>query len=313
MSKYFAIMPDINCDLNDYFRKEYDIDVIFGHYTTPDGKEHPSVLNWETVDRDQFYKDLKKDPNGYKTSPGNVQECYDAFEKHIKAGEGVIAISISQALSGSYSFMAQAIEMIKEKYPDAQIKLVDSMRFGPGFGLLAVYASMLRKAGRSFDEVVEWLEKNKNHFHQTGWMDDLSFVAKKGRLTHSKAFFGSLVGIKPVGEFDYNGMTTVIGKCKGEKEAYKVLIEYIKRHIIDPENSIIFIATSNRHKNAEEYKKLIEENIHPKSIYINDVYPNCGVNVGPGLMAAYYYGKPISEGLVEETKVFNEIKASIKD
>lgn len=313
MKQPFAIMPDINCDLNDYFRKEYDIDVIFGHYTTPDGKEHPSVLNWDKVNRDEFYKDLKKNPNGYKTSPGNIEECFEAFEKHVKNGEPIIAISISQALSGSYSFMKTAIDMIKEKYPEAKIALVDSMRFGPGFGLLAVYASMLRKAGRSFEEVVDWLEKNKNHFHQTGWMDDLSFVAKKGRLTHSKAFFGSLVGIKPVGEFDYNGMTTVIGKCKGEKEAYKVLIEYIKRHIIDPEKSIIFIATSNRHKNAEEYKKLIEENLHPHAVYINDVYPNCGVNVGPGLMAAYYYGKPISEGLVEETKVFNEIKESLKD
>ena len=313
MNKYFAIMPDVNSDLNDYFRKEYDIDVIMGHYTTPDGVEHPSVLNWETVNRDQFYKDLKKNPNAYKTSPANVEECYQAFEKHIKNGEGVIAISISQTLSGSYSFMKQAVDRIKENYPDAQIALVDSMRFGPGFGLLAVYAAQLRRDGKSFDEVVAWLERNKNHFHQTGWMDDLSFVAKKGRLTHSKAFFGSLVGIKPVGEFDYNGMTTVIGKCKGEKEAYKVLIEYIKRHIVKPEEQIIFVATSNRHANAEVYKKLIEDNIHPKAVYINDVYPNCGVNIGPGLMAAYYYGKPISEGLVEETKVFNEIKASIKE
>ena len=313
MNNYFAIMPDVNSDLNDFFQKEYDLDIIHGHYTTPDGKEHPSVLNWNTLDRDQFYKDLKKDPNGYKTSPGNVEECYKAFEKHVKKGEPIIAISISQALSGSYSFMSQAKELILEKYPDAKITIVDSMRFGPGFGLLAVYASILRKEGRTFEEVVSWLEKNKNHFHQTGWMDDLSFVAKKGRLTHSKAFFGSLVGIKPVGEFDYNGMTTVIGKCKGEKEAYQVLIEYIKRHIIDPTHSIIFIATSNRHKNAEEYKKLIEENIHPQAVYINDVYPNCGINVGPGLMAAYYYGKPISQGLVEETKAFNEIKASLKD
>ena len=313
MNTKFAIMPDINCDLNDQLRKEYDIDVIFGHYVTPDGVEHPSILNWNTVDRDEFYKQLKKNPNGYTTSPGNVEECYQAFEKHIKKGEGVIAISISQALSGSYSFMKQAMDQILEKYPDAHIALVDSMRFGPGFGLLAVYASILRKEGKSFEEVIYWLEKNKNHFHQTGWMDDLSFVAKKGRLTHSKAFFGSLVGIKPVGEFDYNGMTTVIGKCKGEKEAYKVLIEYIKRHIIDPENNIIFIATSNRHQNAEVYKKLIEENIHPKAIYINDVYPNCGINIGPGLMAAYYYGKPISQGLVEETKAFNEIKELVKE
>ena len=313
MKKEFVIIPDVNCDLNDELRKEYDIEVILGHYITPDGKEHSSVLNWDTVNRDEFYKDLKKNPNGYKTSPGNVKECYSVFEKHIKKGEAIIAISISQTLSGAYSFMKQAIDELKGNYPEAKIALIDSMRFGPGAGLLAIYASILRSEGKSFDEAVGWLEDNKNHFHQTGWMDDLSFVAKKGRITHAKAFFGSLVGIKPVGEFDYNGMTTVIGKCKGEKEAYKVLIEYIKRHITNPNEQILLIATSNRQMQAEVYKKLIEENINPKKIYVSDVYPNCGINIGPGLMAAYYYGKPISHGLEEETKAFNEIKASIKE
>ena len=312
MSNYFAIMPDVNSDLNDYFQKEYDLDIIHGHYTTPDGKEHPSVLNWNTLDRDQFYKDLKKDPNGYKTSPGNVEECYEAFEKHAKKGEPIIAISISQALSGSYSFMSQAKELILEKYPDAKITIVDSMRFGPGFGLLAVYASILRKEGRTFEEVVNWLEKNKNHFHQTGWMDDLSFVAKKGRISHAKAFFGSIIGIKPIGEFDYSGMTTVIGKGKGEKQTLDILIEYIEKTIIKPEEQIIFIATSNRHESAEKYKVLIEEKFHPLAIYVNDVFPSDGINIGPGLMAAYYYGKPISQGLIEEIELVKTIKNKIE-
>ncbi|MCR4879391.1 MAG: DegV family protein [Bacilli bacterium] len=313
MSQKFAIMCDITSDITLDFQKKYDIEVLYGHYTTPDGKEHPSVLDWKSVDRDQFYKDLKKNPNAYKTSPANVMETFLAYEKHIKLGEGVIAISISQSLSGTYAFMKQAKDQILEKYPDADIEVIDSMRFGPAVGLLAVYASNLRKEGKSFKEVVKWVEENKNHFHQTGWMDDLSFVAKKGRITHAKAFFGSLVGIKPVGEFDYNGMTTVIGKCKGEKEAYKVLIEYIKRHAINPEDNIFFIATSNRQAQAEVYKNLIKENINPKEIYVNDVYPNCGINIGPGLMAAYYYGKPISHDLKEETEVFNQIKETIKE
>ena len=52
---------------------------------------------------------------------------------------------------------------------------------------------------------------------------------------------------------------------------------------------------------------MIEERFHPVAVYVNDVFPNCGINIGPGLMAAYYFGKPISKGLVEETKCFEEI------
>lgn len=307
MDKLFAIMADITCDLDKKLQEEFDCEVIHSHYVTPDGVEHESVLDWTNFSREEFYNDLKKNPNGYKTSAPNIDECYVAFEKHIKEGRGVIALTISSALSGTYSFMMQAKKRILEKYNDAKIEVVDSMRFGPALGLICVNASLKRSKGESFEEVVKWINENKCRFHQTGWMDDLSFVAKKGRISNAKAFFGSLVGIKPIGEFDYNGLTTVIGKAKGEKMAYKVLADYMGELIENPSEQIIFIATSNRHKQAEIFKDMIIERFHPKAVYVNDVYPNCGINVGPGLMAAYYFGKEISKDLVEEKRLISEI------
>ena len=67
----------------------------------------------------------------------------------------------------------------------------------------------------------------------------------------------------------------------------------------------MFIAHSNRYAQAEVYAKMIEEKFHPKAIFINDVFPMCGISIGPGLMAAYYMGKPISEGLVEERAIID--------
>ena len=56
-----------------------------------------------------------------------------------------------------------------------------------------------------------------------------------------------------------------------------------------------------------EYKKMIEEKFHPKAVFINDVFPSCGINIGPGLMAAYYMGKPISRDLSEERALFDKL------
>ena len=303
----FTILSDVNCDLGEKFTSEYGIEIVFGHYVTPDGVEHRSVLDWNTVSREEFYDALKKDPNGFSSAPPSVGEFYEAFEKHAKAGEPVIAICISEKLSGAIGFMTEAKKEILEKYPEAKIEIIDSQRFGPAIGLIAVHAAALRKEGKSFEAVVEYIEANKNRFHQMGWLDDLDFVAKKGRLSHAKAFFGKMVGIKPLGDFDCNGLTTVIGKAKGEKAAYNVIIEYISRTIENPEEQTIFVATTNRRKQAEVLKTLIEEKFHPKAVYVNDVFPNCGINVGPGLMAAYYMGKPISDELVEEKKLMDEI------
>ncbi len=307
MSKKIVILADATCDISEQFRKEYDIELIHGYFTTPDGKEHVSYCNWEEFDRDTFYKDLKKNPSGYSTSPCSVEEFRKIFEEHVKKGETIITFCLSGALSGCYSFMSSAKELVLKDYPDAEIYNVDTRRFGPVCGLMCIYASNLRKEGKTAKEIYDWMEANKNHFHQTGWMDDLSFVAKKGRITHAKAFFGNLIGIKPIGEFDYNGLTTVIGKGKGEDKTLALLLDYMERHIIDPKNQIIFVATSNEHKVAEKYKQMIIDRMHPKAVYVCDVYPNCGINIGPGLMAAYYYGKPISEGLVEENAVMKEL------
>lgn len=305
--KSFVILADATCDLSEEFQREYDIGVIPGHIELPDGTEIPAFLKWEKYSREDFYASLKKNPNGYSTSPANVAEFSAAMEPYAAENVGVLLLTISSGISGAFSFASQAREELLQKYPSAEIRIVDSMRFGPGFGLMAVWASMLRAQGKTLAETTQWLEDNKNRFHQAGWLDDLSFVAKKGRITQPKAFFGTLAGVKPIGEFDYNGLTTILGKVKGAKTAYSVLLGYMEATIENPEDQIIFIAQTNRLPQAMEYKKMIEEKFHPKAVFINDVFPSCGINIGPGLMAAYYMGKPISRDLSEERALFDKL------
>ena len=296
----FVIVADSTCDLSEDFQKEYDVTVVPGHVVLPDKSEIRSVVRWEHFSREEFYADLKKHPDDYATSPPNVAEFTAVFEDCVSKGADVLCMTISSGISGTLGFAQSAAAALKERCPEASIRCVDTLRFGPGFGLMTLYASRLRAEGKSLDETADWLENNKNCFHQAGWLDDLSFVAKKGRLTHAKAFFGTLAGVKPIGEFDYNGLTTVIGKAKGAKTAYSLLLSYIEETAEDISDQIVFIAQTNRLPQAEAFKAMIEERFHPKAVYINDVHPACGVNVGPGLMAAYYMGKPISEGLVTE-------------
>ena len=297
----YVIMAESTCDLPKAFREEYGITVLAGHVNAPDGKEYDVMPDWdENFTQESFYSALKKNPAGFQTAPPSAGECAAAMKEIVKTGKGIIMLTISGAMSGAFSFATNGAKMVKEEYPDAKIVIVDSLRYGPGLGLICCYAGKMHKEGKSMEEVAAWLEENKNRFHQAGWLDDLSFVAKKGRLTHAKAFFGTLAGVKPIGEFDYNGMTTVIGKAAGAKAAYAALMTYIEKTIENPEDQIIFIAQTDRMKQAVVYKQMLEEHFHPKEVRIVDVHVSCGVNVGPGLMAAYYAGKPISKDLSEE-------------
>ena len=298
--KPFVIMADITCDLTQDLRERFDVEFIPGHMKTPDGEDIPTELEWTRWTSDEFYAQLRKNPDAFATSPPNVTELQNAFEAHVKKGDAILALAISSGLSGTYGFMLKAKENILEQYPDAKIEVVDSLRYSTLLGLMTIHASMLRDEGKSLEETAAWLVENRNRFHQMGWLDDLSFVAKKGRVSNSAAFFGTLIGIKPLGDIDYNGLTTVLGKAKGEKSAYAAIIKYMEETIEDPQDQIIFVAQTNRLRQAKILKGMIEEKFSPREVILTDVFPACGVNIGPGLMAAYYLGKPASEGLAEE-------------
>ena len=305
--KKYVIIADGTCDINEEMLKEFDIDVVLGHIHMPDNTEIRQFLSWKDVSREDFYNKLKKNPNGYSTSPANPDMFAEVFRGYAEQGVDMIVLTMSSTMSGTYNFAVKGREEVLKDHPDAKINIIDSLRFGPGFGLMVILAAQMRKEGKSIDEVTAWIEENKCRFHQAGWLDDLSFVAKKGRLNHAAAFMGTIVGIKPIGEFDYNGMTTVIGKAKGAKKAYSVLINYIKATIENPEEQMIIIAQTNRMAQAEKYKELIENEIKPKEVKILDVFPGSGINIGPGLMAAYYMGKPISKELKEEKELINKL------
>ena len=302
----FAIVADCTCDLSEELEARLGVDVLAGHVALPDRTEIPSPRKWERWTREEFYADLKKDPSAYTTSPPNVAEFEAALEKYAAEGTGVLAMTISSGISGTFSFLQQAKKNVLERHPEAEIECLDTLRFGPGFGLMVMHAAELRAEGKTLAEVAAYFAEKRNCYHQAGWLDDLSFVAKQGRISHPKAFFGQLAGVKPIGEFDYNGMTTVLGKAKGARQAYSVLLDYIEATIVEPEKQTVVIAQTNRPAAAEQYKKMIEERFHPREVVINDVFPACGINIGPGLMAAYYVGKPISSDLSEERAIIEK-------
>lgn len=303
--KDFVIMADSSCDIEEELCGRKDIILIPCHIHTADGGDYLAHPSWEGTSAQEFYSGIKRSPDSCKTAPPNIYEFERKFEAAISQGKDILLMTLSSGMSGAYNFSLVARDNVLKRIPSAKIRIIDTLRFAPAFGLMVFKAVELRSQGYSLEETADYLEANKNRYHQAGWTDDLAFVAKKGRLTHAKAFFGTLAGVKPIAEFDYNGLPTVIGKAKGAKNAYSALLDYIANTIEDAENQSIIIAHTRREKEAEEYKRLISETIAVKEIIIKEIYPFNGINIGPGLMSAYYVGKPISQGLTEEKMILD--------
>lgn len=305
----FVITTDTNCELSKALQKELGVDLVIpGHVVTPDGVDHLSDTEWILYPNpESFYSELRDKKKNFSTSPANVAELKEAFTPFLKEGKDVLFIALSSALSATYNFAMMAKKELDEEFPDRKVIIFDSARYSVALGVLAHEAAKLRDQGKNIDEVFEALEKKKNCLHEMGPMDDLFFLSRKGRVSFGAAFMGTMVGVKPMGDFNREGMTTVITKVLGTKKAMTTAVEYIKRTIIDPASQTIFIAETDRRKNAELLASLIEQELHPAKVIIISCGPTSGTNIGPGLAAAFYFGKEISEGLVEETAIMNEI------
>lgn len=311
MSDY-TIVVDTSCDLTAPLRERFGIEyVLRGQIYFPDGHSEPLSLDWEKMTPDEYYSSMKGHNAIYKTSSVPMGEAMEVFETILKSGKDVLSISLSSGLSSSYNETLMVAKELEAKYPDRKVVCVDSLRYSTALALLVILASKKKEEGATLDEVASYLEEIKHSVHQMGFMDDLYFLAKTGRISNAKAFFGTLVGVTPLADFTRHGLSEVVIKTKGRKQAVDATIEYMKQTIVNPEEQIIFIAHSLRKEYADILKEKVQSTFNPKEIIMNDVGMACGASIGPGLCAAYYVGKPLSETLDDEKSMMADIVAGL--
>ena len=304
----FVILPDVCCDLNSDICREFGLtDYMRGHVIIDGTRDIPTTLDWENIGMQEFYKLLTDKKHSVTTAPSNAEEYYAFFEKYVKQGYDIINFNLSSKISAMLGFSQQARERILNEYPNAKIYCFDTFRMSGAYGILVLYALDMQKQGKSYDEIIEWLEANKRRVHQMGPIDDLMFIARRGRITMGKAIMGSFAGVKPMGDCNAEGYTTILGKAKGIKKALDATVKYVKATIVDPEDQYILICHTNRAELAEIVRRQIEQEIPAKKVFVSDVYMGCAPNIGPGMVGVYYLGKEITGDLAEEKEILNKI------
>lgn len=309
----FVIIPDASCDLSAELRKRFGIeDYLKGVIYYPGGESDLIDLDWSKMTPDEYYSSMKGRNVLYKTASVPVGQITEMFEKYLSQGKDILSISLSSGLSSTYNESVMVAKELQSKYPERKIYCVDSLRYSTALALLVVMACEKKNSGASVEEIYEYLEGAKHTVHQMGAMDDLFFLVKTGRISNFKAFFGSLVGVNPMADFNDKGLSEVITKAKGKRTAFEMTLEYMEKTIKDPQNQIIFVAHSQREEFAKMLADMIKERFSPREIIINPVGMACGASIGPGLCAAFYQGTKISENLENEKAIMAEIEESIK-
>lgn len=306
--KNYVIMSDVTCDLPEEIRTEFGLDdYIHGYVHISDGRDLWTTLDWEKISRDEYYAALGNTRLEVTTAPASPEEYYERFKEHAERGTDILYTSISKKISSAYNVAEGAARRVMEEFPDVKIYVLDSARMSGSLGLITVMALIKRAEGLSLEENIEWLEANKSRVHQMGPIDDLMVVARRGRISKIKAFFGSLAGVKPMGDCNTDGYVTVLGKAKGIKKALAATVEYIREVATNVKEQYVFISHTDRAAYAAELAAMIERELGPKRIFVTEAFSACATNIGPGMIGAYFIGAPISEDNEVEREILTRI------
>ena len=288
----FKIFTDSCSDMSTTMRKKYDVEYCHMGIVV-DGVEKRADLDWVDYSPEQFYGWLKEGRH-VKTTQVSVTEFLDCFRPALKEGYDVLYIGCSSKLSGSVNTCEVLVKaQLLEEFPDRKIIVVDSLLASGVEAMLTIKASLLRGEGKTLEEVAGWCEENKKYFNQFATVDTLTYLKAAGRIKGAKAFFGNIMGVKPIFISDAEGNNSVIKKVKGTKNSLEELIQGVKDTIEKEKWDEVFIGQGMAQDRAELIKKRLEEELNIKAT-IFWIGPIVGTTCGPGVIATFCFGREVT-------------------
>ena len=227
----------------------------------------------------------------FTTTQVNAFRFIDFFEPILQDGFDILHIGFSSGLSGTYQSCLQAIEELKEKYPDRRIVAVDSLCASLGQGLLVHYAANNLENGMSLDDNAAWVEANRLNICHWFTVDDLMFLHRGGRVSKTSAVAGSLLGIKPVLHVSNEGKLVAVSKVRGRDAALETLAKNMKEAFSEaPEAATVFISHGDCEQDAQKTAAFVQKHTGCNVQIINTLGAVIGCHAGPGTVALFYLG-----------------------
>lgn len=270
---------------------ERDIHYICFHFAI-DGVEYMDDLG-ESIPYDEFYERMKNGADT-RTSQVNISEYVDYFTPFLEQGKDIVHVCLSSGISGTINSARNAALIVKERYPERNIYIIDSLGASSGYGLLMDTAADKRDGGMSAEELAKWIEENRLKLHHWFFSTDLSSYVKGGRISKTAAIFGGLLDICPLLNMDNLGRLIPRQKVRTKK---KVIVECVKRmeeHARDglDYSGKCYLSQSACYEDARKVADMVEERFPKLSgkVEINSVGTTIGAHTGPGTVALFFWG-----------------------
>ena len=285
MSVFFT---DTDCELWYEDAEKLGMKVIQMPYTIK-GKEHYYDFGKNT-DFDAFFADMK---NGEiaTTSALNAQDYINYFEPVFAAGEDILYVHFSSELSGTFNSMENALNILKEKYPERKFTEFDTKNISVGAGLQAIEACKLHNSGASDEEVVKFLETFRDKVAIYFYVDSLQYLKRGGRISSASAIVGTILNLKPILSVTPEGKLEKLCVVKGKKKALDFMLEKFNKEYFENEKYEVYVLDASNKETGDELSERIKATGKKVNMRRIPIGPVIGAHAGPGTIGIIFVKK----------------------
>ncbi len=226
-----------------------------------------------------------------KTAAVNSESFKIEFEKHLKAGEDILYIGFSTGLSSTYNAGRMAAESLKADFPERKIFTVDSKCASAGQGLLLYLTVVKKNDGADIEEAYEYAASLAPKVSHWFTVDDLVYLKRGGRVSPAAAFFGNLIGIKPVLHVDDEGKLIPMLKVRGRRTSIMTLADKYGEAAESTSSGTVFISQADCMADAELLANELKSRYGVDTEIITDVGAVIGSHSGPGTLALFFIAR----------------------
>ncbi|MGB9665921.1 MAG: DegV family protein [Candidatus Cryosericum sp.] len=226
----------------------------------------------------EFYR-REREGTLFETAQTNPADLISVFKPILEAGDEIVCVLISSAISGSVNAAHLAAQTLGA---EDKITIVDSLESGYGEAYLGLTAKKMAQAGESRAAIVQTLADIRKRTRTYFIMESLKWLFHGGRLTGAQYFVGSVVKLNPIVWFDEAGRMTSYDKTR----TLKVAKTRMRQLVAEAGKNGVEAATLHWPDNLDEAQEFHDEMEQILQVPVSYTKLSCvlGVHTGPDLL-----------------------------
>lgn len=269
-----GLVTDSACDLPRELMDQYQIlQVPFG---ISFGDKH--YLDKLTISPQQFYSRLQTDKYHPVSSQPSPQTVRDILHTASGAYEHVIAVHLSEKLSG----VCHTSASIAARDYTEKISVVNSRQLSVTEGLVTLRVARAIESGMPYAKILEevnsWIDATTIYTD----INTLRYMVRGGRVKPLAGIVAAILNLKPIVSLDAEGKALVYGKSFSRKSNMRRIISIIRERSQGRKIWEYAIVHADAEARALQYARELSALLGKKPAYVMQLSPVVGVHNGIG-------------------------------